>query len=422
MKKLLLLKKIFNEVNHLINTERFKSNNRLNESSFTRKRKMSFKDIIYFILASPQKSLSFELTQYFQQLGVTSQKTISKQAFSNTRQKILPSAFKMLFNTTTNVSKMCSHYKLWHNHQLLAVDGTTIQLPDTIENRSYFGSQSNNSTPMAMAKATALYDVLNDIIVNVTLCHYKTSEKDQALDLMNTKALETKQFAPIILFDRGYPSRELISEVESKHCLYLMRCSKKFITVVNNSPEGDYIVSDQYKDCSTKLRVIKFKLDEDTTETLITNIFNTDYTINDFKELYFKRWGIETKYGEIKNRLNIENFSGKKPIAIEQDFYATLFISNIVAAFKEEVDCLITEDSERKKSNKKYQANRNYLIGIIVSNILELLTKKYKQNKLIQDIFNKSLRNRSQIRPNRSRERKIIHNKANFSMTLKTNI
>jgi hypothetical protein len=37
------------------------------------------------------------------------------------------------------------------------------------------------------------------------------------------------------------------------------------------------------------------------------------------------RWGIEMKYDELKDRLQIENFTGTTKIAIEQDFYSTIY-------------------------------------------------------------------------------------------------
>ncbi|MCM1992419.1 hypothetical protein [Oceanirhabdus seepicola] len=39
---------------------------------------------------------------------------------------------------------------------------------------------------------------------------------------------------------------------------------------------------------------------------------------------------VEVKYDELKNRLEIENFTGRTKIAIEQDFYASIYQSNII--------------------------------------------------------------------------------------------
>jgi len=46
-----------------------------------------------------------------------------------------------------------------------------------------------------------------------------------------------------------------------------------------------------------------------TTEYLLTNILDKNFTIEDFNELYNLRRGIETNYNTMKNRLNIENYT-----------------------------------------------------------------------------------------------------------------
>ena len=46
-------------------------------------------------------------------------------------------------------------------------------------------------------------------------------------------------------------------------------------------------------------------------ETLLTNLPESEVEHEAFAELYAKRWSIETKYGELKRKLETENFSGR---------------------------------------------------------------------------------------------------------------
>lgn len=85
--------------------------------------------------------------------------------------------------------------------------------------------------------------------------------------------------------------------------------------------------------------------------------------MSDFKELYFKRWGIEVKYNEIKNKLQIENFTGKTPISIEQDFYATMYLTNMVALAKKHANQEIEKANEDKNLKYEYKVNTNVLVG-----------------------------------------------------------
>ena len=46
-------------------------------------------------------------------------------------------------------------------------------------------------------------------------------------------------------------------------------------------------------------RVVRFKITEDTYECIVTNSAKDEFGMQDIKELYHLRWGIETSYREI---------------------------------------------------------------------------------------------------------------------------
>ena len=49
-------------------------------------------------------------------------------------------------------------------------------------------------------------------------------------------------------------------------------------------------------------------MEDGTTEYLITNLTSEQMPVENFPDLYQLRWGVESKYRELKNRLEIENF------------------------------------------------------------------------------------------------------------------
>lgn len=131
---------------------------------------------------------------------------------------------------------------------------------------------------------------------------------------------------------------------------------------------------------------------------LDTNILKTE----DFKELYFKRWGIETFYEIIKNRLSLENFSGLSALAIKQDFYATIFITNLEAL----ITFNVNEELSNKANNKfKQKINKSISFNTVKNYCFEL----FYSNKDIEIIFEEMSRlfltNVISIRPNRKYKR-----------------
>jgi len=140
---------------------------------------------------------------------------------------------------------------------------------------------------------------------------------------------------------------------------------------------------------------------------LITNLTENEFKQEDFKELYFKRWPIETKFNTVKNKLKIETFSGKTKISIQQDFYATMYLANIVSVSKMESDKEITKDNQSKTLKHEYQTNESLLISKLKDKlILALLIDDIdKRQRIVDKIINEAIQNRSPKRPDRHYKR-----------------
>jgi len=81
------------------------------------------------------------------------------------------------------------------------------------------------------------------------------------------------------------------------------------------------------------------------------------------KKLYFMRWPVETKFDIVKNKIQLENFTGRTVEAISQDFYTCIYLTNMVAIFKAEADWEIREQRKDKNNKYEYQANTNEIVG-----------------------------------------------------------
>lgn len=250
---------------------------------------MTFKSILTFMLNFIKKSLQLELDDFFNGINGTNL-NITKQAFSAARQKISPTAFIKMSDEIIKWFYKDTDFKRFKGYRILSVDGTVLEINNTEKLRDEFGYIENQSIKVARARATGLYDVENDLIIASVLGRYRTSERVQAEELINK--LDNIGFSnDLILFDRGYPSKDSISFIEDKKIKYLMRVSKVFKSIVNVTNK-DQIIKIKYNKTPLKVRVLKFDLDSGVTEILVTNVFDETFSISDFKELYFKRWGI----------------------------------------------------------------------------------------------------------------------------------
>lgn len=229
MKNITLLSSIFEDTKNLITSSEFEEAYSLG-NSFSRNRKLSFSNTILFICSALRKSISSEIADFIEDYKHLKFPSITKQAFSKARQNISPQAFAELCRLF--VDKFCSLNKklaTWNGFDILDIDGTSLQVPDTKECGEYFGLSSNqNRTRTAVATASALYDVLNDIVVDARITKYRTSERKiakQHIESIHDKLNHNKS---IVIFDRGYPSYDMFDYLNSKGLLFLMRVSTSF--------------------------------------------------------------------------------------------------------------------------------------------------------------------------------------------------
>lgn len=409
MKNINLLSNILKRTNSLIQSDEYKDAYSIG-NSFTRKRKLSFANTVYFICSGLRKSISTEINNFIEEHPYLDFPDISKQAFSKARQKISVEAFKELCRVfIDSFYDLNTDLKKWNGYNILAIDGTTLQVPDTAENIEYFGASTNQSkTRTALASASALYDVLNDIIMDAVILPYKTSEREMAkqhINFLNKKKLLTKS---IVIFDRGYPSYDMFNFLEESGLFFLIRLASSFkeIQKINSN---DSIVEYKFGTYLKKVRVIKVELPDGSIEVLLTNIFDQTITISLFKELYFLRWGVECKYKELKSSIEIEEFSGTKPIAIEQDFYVSIYLSMVTSLIKNDADAAIVNENQNKSLKSEYQANRNFILSQVFRKIIIMLVKPALGKRILRNLIEKAKKIRSQIRPNRSCERKNKH-------------
>ena len=299
--------------------------------------------------------------------------------------------------------------KLWNGYHLFAIDGSKIELPNSKSNFEFFGEMFGYSDPsrrFTMGLDSIVYDVLDDYIVHASFQRYLASERSAALEhLHNLEDLNIYQNS-VVIFDRGYYSEDLFRYcVEHQH-LCLMRLKQNYNIAKKCSGDILTVLPGNEKDGTEdiRIRVIEVILNDGTKEYLATNLFDSHISQQMFRELYFYRWPVETKYKELKSRLAIEEFSGATTTSVLQEFYINVLLSNLSSLIKNQVDEKIQITA--KSTNKyRYQANRAFIIGRIKTIVPKILCNLFDLS-VIDRLYKESLRCRSQIMPGRTFRRK----------------
>ncbi|MCL2135399.1 MAG: IS4 family transposase [Candidatus Bathyarchaeota archaeon] len=376
--------------------------------------KLSFGKLFSFILGNNRSSAQVALNDFFRD---SEDEPVAKQTLFEAREKISYEAFVALNNLIVDKFYNEGNAKTYKSYTLIGVDGSLFQAPQgALET---FGGQKSakSETVSAQARVLCFNDVMNRITIAAALKPVSNGERKIFLETLDI--LRKFEF-PLLIFDRGFYSKELVEAMNKKDVFYLFRIKTNCQKNIDQANEPDQVIT---TNDGLKLRVINIILSTGEVEKLATNIFDNKFDVADFAEIYNKRWGVETSYLMVKERLAVENFTSAKENLILQDFYAAIATYNLM-----EIACM-EQEVRRKESGadvgRQYQRNANR--NIVAHEVrICLISVLLEENPAIIDrkmtrIQNTIYRFFKDIKPNRSNPRKTKFPHKKYHMNKKRN-
>lgn len=414
---------------------------------FTRERKFTQTDMVWYMAMQKGRTANIELDSYLEEKNGSYEMNVTKQAFSKQRQYLKPEIFIDLYGAYLKsfYQEAPEEVKRYKGYIALAVDGSMFEIPNTEELRELYKAQTNGSKDRlsARARGSILYDLENKFVVNGLIADRDTSEDalayknmENAVEIINLKEC-------LIIFDRGYPSVELIMYLEGKGIKYIFRLQsqtyereKRMMKTKDEWIEikldcarrrsiKDETLSKRAKEKQhLKCRMTKVILNTGEIEYLLSNIEKEVISEEEMGEAYFKRWHVETGIDILKNKMHLENFTGRTQITIEQDFYAQIYTHNLLQDIKNDADKQAAEDQSGKQLKYEYKTNINILAGILKTILIRIMFTESDEEKerLYKTIIDKAKRNLVSIRPGRTFERKEYKGKNKYRTNLRPNM
>ena len=415
MKSARLYTEIIRYVHSIIDSDEYLHRSVMRRADFSRRRKLGFTDYVYVIVQNMKTSLQTGLNDFIK-ARKNDEIEYSKQAFSKGRQRIRPEAFQELYQAVVSKFYEKADICSWKGYQLFGIDGTRLNLPCTEELAQLYGAQVSQGAPQVQALVSCVYDLLNGIIVDTCFAHCKSSERDAAKDMITSFQLAQVE-NPVFIMDRGYPSAELIDAIMNAGHKFIMRCPKGFLRGMT-LPETDNTLEHKFSRLKhpLKIRVVKIQLSSEETQCLITNILDSQITPDDFKWAYQKRWGIETKYNDVKNKLQIECFTGYSPVAVLQDFYATMFLANLAGVLEYDLHEEIEAAHFSPENLYAYKMNITMAISELKKSVVDMLatTSRIRRECLYIKMASRLQKAVVPERKNRSEKREKKHNSMKY--------
>lgn len=310
-----------------------------------------------------------------------------------------PSNVKQKLNSI--IADMSEHHWLFSNnpgHNFMRQHQGKLSFYDTMRLIIDMGKGTTNDEIMDY------FDMVPDLIPSQSAFNQRRSQ-------ISLSAFEYLFRKYIVTADRGYESYDLLFHCELKNLNYVFRVkapsSKSLLSyyateLPDDLEEFDVTMKRYFTDKATNVmkdqsdvyryinpskntphfyellnrdrrhlyfmqfRVVKIKTAENTYEYLITNLPHS-FTMEDIKECYHWRWGIEISFRYLKHANGLLYFHSKKPEFLKQEIYANLTLYNF--------GIFIANEAAEESKKKERKNDNKYLYEIDISSALKTARK-----------------------------------------------
>jgi hypothetical protein len=237
----------------------------------------------------------------------------------------------------------------WRGLALYALDGTSLRVPDTAENRAHFGSaQGRTESGYPMTRVVALMAVRSHLLAAARFGPYTRGEHryanelwpevpDASLTIVDRNFLVAGVLIP--LFRAGRERHWLIRAKTNTSWRVVKRLGSKDelveMTVSRQARHDDPTLPESWF-----ARAIHYQRKGFPPQTLLTSLVDAEqYPASELVELYHERWEIELGYDEIKTEIleREEAIRSRSPIAVAQELWGILLAYNLVRLEMERV-------------------------------------------------------------------------------------
>ncbi len=370
-------------------------------SNFTRNRLLPARILIDSILSFSNYSTASEMSHFFSDCTDMP----STSAMCQRRQLLDPAIFKRINNLFVH---SFANYRTINGYYILAQDGSDVNIPFMDDDTKV--KSDGGGKPYCQYHVNALYDCLNHIFYDWSIdASTKKREADALISIINHKNYPQNS---IFTADRGYENYNLLAYFIENNLKFAIRVkdidTKSGIMTNIKTKNGTFDMNvtriltrfqskeikahkDKYVFVPTtsrfdflgptqdfyelSFRIVRFKITDDTYETIITNLSEDEFQLEDFKELYHYRWKEETAFNKVKYTMGLVYFHAKKRKLIQQEINATFLMYNVSEIIINNIEI---------KQNRKYRYKANFANA--VTNIRLYLRNLLKEKNLISRI------------------------------------
>lgn len=404
----------------LIRDEGFADLCRSRPEDFTRRRKLPRERLVWSVLARKGRTLAIELREIKREFGMA--EPISKPGYLKARLKLNPLALRELARRHAAGVYADGDFGAYKGMVVVAIDGSTANVPTTPETLARWGTSSSNGRPQAAVGISAAYDPLTRQLLDATLNRCSFNERAEVPGHLAALPGVIGDLPFMVVLDRGYPSLRLFAALEDAGVPFVARCQPSFLEAEFRACEaagGDLwaevrltrkrlsrsdpdVAESLLARGSLRARLVLLDVGGGTPERIATNVGADVLSRDELAEVYHLRWGVETCFEFMKDRLQLENFTGASPTLIEQDVWATAYLANVAFDMANEAEAEALRDVPEGRYRHAMAVNRTLAIGILKEELIGLvLADDRERDSMMADIVAELGRCLVPVRPDR---------------------
>ncbi len=268
---------------------------------------------------------------------------VAKSAIAQARARLGEEPLQWLFEKCSETWGHASARRhAWRGLAVYGVDGTTVRIPDSQQNRDHFGGQASarGESGYPLARVVTLMALRSHLIVAAAFGAY-ADERPYARDLWPKVPDDA-----LVVVDRNFLAANILIPIASsgrnRHWLTRATTRSSWSTL-KKLGKGDELVefevSDRARAADPSLpktwtvRAIHYRRPGFRPQTLLTSLLDPNlYPADEVRALYHERWELELGYDEVKTEMleREETIRSKKPKGVRQELWAIALAYNLV--------------------------------------------------------------------------------------------
>jgi hypothetical protein len=283
--------------------------------------------------------------------GSDGSRTVASSALTQARTRLGADPMEWLYlRSSEEWAHRSADADRWRGLALYGVDGSTLRVADSVENREHFGGHDSGRHEGGRAERQSGYPLMRLVVVMALRSHllaaavfgpYATDERVYAVSLWDSVPDRS-----LVLIDRMYLQASVLVPLmrtgTDRHWMTRAKSTTKFSSI-RRLGSGDELVGfavskearrkDPTLPMHFEARAVRYHRKGYRPQLLLTSLVDAkQYPADELRALYHERWELELGFGEIKTDMleRLETIRSKSPNAVAQEMWGLLIAYNLV--------------------------------------------------------------------------------------------